>query len=415
MEERCEEKFLDNSMTPLSIENIYKIEDQMINYVCKIHRKGGLKGTGFFCRIRKNENDIPMLITNYHILDENCLKKGNIIKLSLNDEKEFKDIEINDGRKVFCDPYLDTTFIEINPKKDKIRKFLELDDKINNEEKNLNYIYSNKPIYILNYLKGEDIQVSFGFLSEIKNNDIYHTCITDSGSSGSPILCLNNFKVIGIHYGFYKSSTKNSGTFIKFAINKFLEKESIPNNNKEKDKSSKKTKNNKSHIINDSKNNNKRERNCLKYKELNGEIKKVNPYYYTGNNNTPKKKLENKIYKKKTKNRINIFKICHEDKNHYHNKVNGIFNEYNNTGNNRFPPDDINSYLDINVDCRKYMNYNDEETQINKKPINLKKCKSPDTSKNHQCYIDKYFNLINIKIKKKENYLIDSRNLPKHF
>ena len=34
-----------------------------------------------------------------------------------------------------------------------------------------------------------------------KNNNIYHFCSTEGGSSGAPILNLENFKVIGIHRG----------------------------------------------------------------------------------------------------------------------------------------------------------------------------------------------------------------------
>ena len=170
MEEIYEEKFIPNSLNPLSIEHIYKIENQMINYVGKIHKKNGTKGTCFFSKIPKNENTkekIAMLITNYHILNENDLKQENKICLSLNDEKDFKEIEINDKRKIFFDKKLDVTMVEIFPKKDKIKHFLEIDDKINSEIKNLNNIFLNKQIYILNYLKGEDISVSFGFVSKL--------------------------------------------------------------------------------------------------------------------------------------------------------------------------------------------------------------------------------------------------------
>ena len=56
---------------------------------------------------------------------------------------------------------------------------------------------------------------------EIKDNLILHTCCTDFGSSGSPILSLKKFKVLGIHYGF-SNFEFNKGTFIKSAIEKFI-------------------------------------------------------------------------------------------------------------------------------------------------------------------------------------------------
>ena len=79
---------------------------------------------------------------------------------------------------------------------DGIKDYLELDDNIlkNNED----IYYENKSIYILHYLYGNDICVSYGLLNRISKYDIIHACSTDNGSSGSPILNLENNKVIRI-------------------------------------------------------------------------------------------------------------------------------------------------------------------------------------------------------------------------
>ena len=55
---------------------------------------------------------------------------------------------------------------------------------------------------------------------------INHYCNTEDGSSDSPILSLNNFKVIGVHYGCSKNKNikLNFGTIIKYAINRFTNK-----------------------------------------------------------------------------------------------------------------------------------------------------------------------------------------------
>ena len=53
------------------------------------------------------------------------------------------------------------------------------------------------------------------------NFNIFHTCYTESGSSGSPIMNLLNNKVIGIH----KEASRfnfNIGSFIKNPINTFI-------------------------------------------------------------------------------------------------------------------------------------------------------------------------------------------------
>jgi len=67
----------------------------------------------------------------------------------------------------------------------------------------------------------------------LKGKQINHYCNTEDGSSGSPILSLDNFKVIGVHYGGskYKNIKINYGTFIKYAINEFNNKYKNENKN----------------------------------------------------------------------------------------------------------------------------------------------------------------------------------------
>ena len=49
---------------------------------------------------------------------------------------------------------------------------------------------------------------------------IEHLCSTEEGSSGSPLLSLKTYKVIGIHFGGDKNI--NYDNFIKYAIDKFI-------------------------------------------------------------------------------------------------------------------------------------------------------------------------------------------------
>ena len=66
--------------------------------ICKIYKKGGWKGTGFFCQINYNKNKINVIITNNHIIDENDIKKNNMIEISINNDNEIKTIILNDNR-----------------------------------------------------------------------------------------------------------------------------------------------------------------------------------------------------------------------------------------------------------------------------------------------------------------------------
>ena len=147
---------------------------------------------------------------------------------------------------------MDITIIEIKENEDNLNnKYLELDDEIINyfnDNKNesptyMNNIYSNKSIYLINYPDDKDVFVSFGQPPKLNDTEeIMHKCVTKEGSSGSPILLMNNQKLIGMHYGTYKKYEDNKGILIIYSIielNKIKGKKLIINkegtlNNKKK-------------------------------------------------------------------------------------------------------------------------------------------------------------------------------------
>ena len=108
-----EEGLNENQPIPVSIEGTKKIVEQMENCICKIYKKNGATGTGFFCKIPYKNERIPVLVTNYHILNEKEIE--NNIKISIN--KKIKKIEKDNSRRKYATKELDVTFIEIKPKK----------------------------------------------------------------------------------------------------------------------------------------------------------------------------------------------------------------------------------------------------------------------------------------------------------
>lgn len=145
----------------------------------------------------------------------------------MNNEKDQNIIKIKEKGRNYTNAKLDITFIELT-EKDEVGDYLELDENImnnllkSNEQINIyNNNYINTGIYILNYLKGDKIMNSYGLINNIKDNVLYHTCNTDQGSSGSPILSLKNNKIIGVHYGTSKNYDFNLGSFIIYAIKEF--------------------------------------------------------------------------------------------------------------------------------------------------------------------------------------------------
>ena len=229
------EGLIEDQPNPVDIEGTKKILYQMENCICRIYKSNGKKGTGFFCKIPfpDKNNLLPFLITNNHILNENDIENNKTINLTIYNKEKNENIEkrikIDDSRKKFSllnnDKGIDITFIEIKPSKDNIDNFLEFDEKI------LEIECKRKSIYTLHNPK-EKILVSYGLIKEISyEKQIVHHCNTEEGSSGSPILSLDTFKVIGVHYGSSSKFKINYGTFIKNVLNEFYNKYKKNNNN----------------------------------------------------------------------------------------------------------------------------------------------------------------------------------------
>ena len=183
-------------------------------------------GRDFFCKIPfLEQNKLPVLITSNHVLEENDIKKNKIIEIKLNDERESRNIKIDKFRKRYTCSKIDLTIIEIRPKIDNLNHFLEIDEDIYKSKDIIDKIYRKKSLYLLHY-PSDKIKVSYGLLNDITENNITHFCETQEDSSGLPILSLDTFKVIGVHY---QSSNNlenqiNKGFLIKHALDEFYEK-----------------------------------------------------------------------------------------------------------------------------------------------------------------------------------------------
>ena len=224
MSNNIKETLIEDQPNPVDLEGTKLILSQMENCICKIVNDDGRKGTGFFCRIPfpDETNLLNVLITNNHVLNENDIENGKIIKFKIynkeNKKEEEKKISIDKSRKklTIYNEEIDITIIEIKPNKDEINNFLDIDEEL------LELDCKIKSIYILHYPKEKRL-VSYGLMEKLEGKTINHYCNTEKGSSGSPILSLDNFKVIGVHYGGSKEKL-NFGIFIKYVINEFNKK-----------------------------------------------------------------------------------------------------------------------------------------------------------------------------------------------
>ena len=217
------EKDLKGHASPITTDKLKTILEQIEKCICDIKCKIEGHSTGFFCRIPYPDffSLKPVLITNNHVLNEDDITEDKIIKFTVNNDTIHKEIKITNKRKAYTNVNLDVTIIELNPKEDGIEpdSFLEIDTKINCE--NQNKEFGNKDIYIIGNVR----QFTNGKIKTIDGNGIKirHLCSTYPGMSGSPIINLNNYKIIGIHAGAYVNEDKqwNLGIFLKEPLKLF--------------------------------------------------------------------------------------------------------------------------------------------------------------------------------------------------
>jgi hypothetical protein len=216
---------LNNHPKPISSEDFENILKQM-KLICKIKSKDGINeinGTGFFAKIPfpNNFTYLPVLMTNNHIIKDNMNDKYEIYFPETKYNK-FKSIKLffDDSRRFYTSKKYDVTIIEI--KKDDgldLESFLEIDYVNDNQIED----YKQKSVYLLQYPNEKNVDFSIGVIKDIgfDNYTIEHLCNTDKGSSGSPIINVSGYKVMGIHRASSEIFQCNLGTLIKVPIDDF--------------------------------------------------------------------------------------------------------------------------------------------------------------------------------------------------
>ena len=202
----------------LNVEGLKIVLNQLQQSVIKIINSGKI-GTGFLCSIPFHNKILPAIITNNHILNEEDISIGKKINFTLNNDKNCFAILIDENRKVYTNQLYDITIIEIkNTDGLDISSFLEADQNIFNTGES--YLVS-RPVYLISYPYGKESTYSMGTVKSIDNYNILHTCSTDVGCAGGPIINLNNYKVIGVHKGAMKNKSYNIGVFLKYPLEDF--------------------------------------------------------------------------------------------------------------------------------------------------------------------------------------------------
>ena len=220
MEDRMDEGLPQGAEKAIPIyETEYKSKE---NCICSIN--GNSSGTGFFCKIEFEGKLIPVLITNYHVVNDAFMNQNT--KLTFYIKNDLHSINIDKDSKIYSSIRDKYDMMIIRLKEGEVNNYLEIDENIFKDESIYNY--KNEGIYILHHPNAEEAKVSFGSGIEKENDyDIKHKCHTEPGSSGGPILSKITNKVIGIHKGSktkYGKSDYNLGTFLKYPLNKLKNK-----------------------------------------------------------------------------------------------------------------------------------------------------------------------------------------------
>ena len=213
------EKKIEGNSRPIDVEKLSEILEDAKKRMCKIkYLKNGKTsvGSGFFCELNIKEINFinrKFLMTNNHVINLKFLQNNNELYFENNKEKYVLNLK---DKYYFTNKKYDFTIIEIKDS-DNIKNisFYELFENIMNINSKNNFI--NHDIFIPQFPNGGNLSIAFGSIKNI-HFIIHHTVSTEKGSSGSPILSLGNYRLIGLHNQSDTNLNENRGIFIKDII-----------------------------------------------------------------------------------------------------------------------------------------------------------------------------------------------------
>ena len=194
-----------------------KISIKVMKSICKItikyksKEKKNKTGTGFFMKIFDSLN---YLITNYHVI--NPKETDEIIEIEIHNQKNMT-LNLENRNIIYIEKPKDITAIEIK-ETDEIYDDIEFLNYDMNYKHNGYSMYKGADILTVGHPNGDDAACASGTIIEIYDYEFDHNISTEDGSSGSPIILLNNninlIQVIGIHKNADNITKLNGGTFI---------------------------------------------------------------------------------------------------------------------------------------------------------------------------------------------------------
>ena len=155
MEDRIDEGLPQGAEKAIPLDEVgYKYKSKE-NCICRIN--GSMKGTGFFCKIKVGGELTPVLITNYHVVNDDFMNQNQKLTFYIKNDLHSIDIKYNKIYSSIRDKY-DMMIIRL--KEGEVNNYLEIDENIFEWDSENNY--KNEDIYILHHPNAEEAKVSFG-------------------------------------------------------------------------------------------------------------------------------------------------------------------------------------------------------------------------------------------------------------
>ena len=162
---------MENYPKPMSKKCIQQILYQMNNSIFKISEKE----IGFFCSIKYENKNIPVIVINNHSSNE---KHNESIDISINNTKKALKL----GKTRYTNKEYNISIIEIKEDENYKINYLEIDDNL--YEKYLEICYHNETIYIMHKNNEDDISVSYGLINNIEESYLKYSCNINSNQYG---------------------------------------------------------------------------------------------------------------------------------------------------------------------------------------------------------------------------------------
>ena len=194
---------------PISKQCTQKILEQMSNAFFKIKDNNEIC---FFSKIKYKNLNIPVLITNYKII--NYIANHNNINVYINNDLQ----AIKLGNIQYFNINNNLAIIEIKENENNKIIYLELDENLSKKE--YETFYKNESIYTINYKDEKDINVIYSIIYNINNSEIIYSNHLIKVENISLIFNLSNNKLLGIHLP--NSKSYNKGILFNFIMKDFI-------------------------------------------------------------------------------------------------------------------------------------------------------------------------------------------------